>query len=87
MKFIVLVYTNGRTVKDIVFTGQPVNQIDFHKERFKAKSYLSLYRDYPMCFLFEFSLLSISFNSVNIIHVGIIGKKINEFHKSWFGKL
>ena len=38
MKFIVLVYTNGRTVQDIVFTSQPVNPIDFHKERFKAKA-------------------------------------------------
>ena len=70
MKFIVLVYANGRTVQDIMFTGQPVNPIDFHKERFKAKSHLSLYRDYPLCSLFESSLLSVSFDSANIIHVG-----------------
>jgi hypothetical protein len=38
---IVLVYTNGRTVQDVLFTDQLVNPIDFHKGRFKATSYLS----------------------------------------------
>ena len=37
---IVSVYINGRTVQDITCTGQPVNPIGFHYERFKAYSYL-----------------------------------------------
>jgi hypothetical protein len=38
---IVSVYTNGRTVQDLMFTDQPVNPMGFHNGRFKAKSYLS----------------------------------------------
>ena len=44
---IVLVYTNDWTVQDIMFTDQSVTLIAFHKGRFKATSYLPLYRKFP----------------------------------------
>ena len=74
MKFIVLVYTNGRIVQDIMFTGQLVNLIHFHKKRFKAKNHLSLHRDYPLCSLFESVLLYFPLILSISFMWGIVGK-------------
>ena len=38
MRSVVLVYINGRTVQDFVFTGQLVNSIDFTKSDSKPKA-------------------------------------------------
>jgi hypothetical protein len=54
---VVSVYTNGRTVQDNMFTGQPVNPIGIHKGRFKAKSYLS-YAEIFHCTLSHVSFVS-----------------------------
>ena len=41
---VVLVYTNDRKVQDIAFIIQLVDSTDFHKQRFKTKSYISCCR-------------------------------------------
>ena len=55
-----------QSVQDLMFTDQPINLINYHKGRFKAKSYLSLCMSDPLCSLFFESSLS----HINFMHVG-----------------
>ena len=66
---LLVVYTKRQSVQDFTSTGPLVNLIDYHKGRFKAKSYLSLYRRDPLCSLF-LSLRCLTLLSLNFIQVG-----------------
>ena len=63
-----------------MFTNQSVTPIAFYKGRFKATSYLPLYRKFPT----ELSLsvsMSFALLSVNFIHVGDCWKNRFEHNK------
>ena len=60
--FYCLVIHKRLTVEDFMFTCQPVYLIVFHKEMFKAKSYLSRYHNF-------FTLLSVSAFSFALIFI------------------
>ena len=63
-----------------MFIDQSVTPITFHKGRFKATSYLPLYRKFPT----ELSLsvsMSFALISVNFIHVGDCWKNRFEHNK------
>ena len=63
-----------------MFIDQSVTLIPFHKGRFKATSYLPLYRKFPT----ELSLsvsMSFALISVNFIHVGDCWKNRFEYNK------
>ena len=63
-----------------MFTDQSVTSIAFYRGRFKATSYLPLYRKFPTELSLSFNM-SFALLSVNFIHVGDCSKNGFEHNK------